>query len=67
MKREDSPIKKYTVNLFLGDLETLQELFPRAGASRVIRNLVRKFINDCRTRAEQKAEPVDFPDDIFDE
>lgn len=63
VRREDYPVKKYTVNLFQGDLEALQELFPRAGASRVIRNLVRSFLN--KLKSQSPTEPVELPDDIL--
>lgn len=41
MKRKaDYPIKKHSLNLRDGDWERLQEMHPRLGAGRVIRELV---------------------------
>jgi hypothetical protein len=58
MKRDDHPLKKVTINLFDGDLEKIQHMFPRPGASKIIRDLVHKFIADYEARAEQRFTPV---------
>lgn len=44
-------LQKVTLNLFLGDYEKLQLLFPDNGAGPIIRQLVRDFI----TRVEAAA------------
>lgn len=38
------PLQKHTLNLFEGDFEELQALFPDIGASAAIRQLVRNAI-----------------------
>jgi hypothetical protein len=43
-RRESRPITKHTLNLFAGQLDKLQELHPRLGAARVVRQLVENHI-----------------------
>lgn len=57
-KREDHPIRKHTLNLFEGDYERLQMLFPKAGAGKIIRTLVRKFIVQVEESAQQSTTPL---------
>jgi hypothetical protein len=52
-KNED--LQKVTLNLFRGDYETLQALFPDNGAGPIIRQLVRDFI--ARTEAIERSAP----------
>lgn len=61
MRREDKPLQKYTINLYRGDLERVQELFPATGASRIIREAVRKLI--LRTEEAVKAKHMRLADD----
>lgn len=46
MRRKGEPLKKYSVNLREGDIERLQELYPRIGASWVIRKLIRQHLRE---------------------
>lgn len=58
MKRSDIPLEKVTMNFFKGDSEKLQDLFPRQGASFMVRNLVRAYIRKVEEDAAQKAGPM---------
>lgn len=40
-------LQKHTLNLFAGDYERLQLLYPDVGAGPVIRKIVRKFVEQC--------------------
>lgn len=42
-RKEDIPIEKVTLNLYAGDMGFLQRMYPRLGASRAIRRLVRSY------------------------
>lgn len=46
MRRKGEPLKKYSVNLRVGDVERLQELYPRIGASYMIRTLIRRHLRE---------------------
>lgn len=50
-------LQKHTLHLFAGDFARLGELFPKAGASKVIRHLVRDLIK--RTEGEKPDVEVD--------
>lgn len=41
---EKEPMQKHTLNLYEGDFERLQALYPELGASIVIRKIIRKHI-----------------------
>jgi len=41
---EREPVHKHTVNLYEGDFQRLQDLYPDLGAGIVVRKLVRKHI-----------------------
>lgn len=56
-KRESHPIRKHTLNLYEGDFERLTVLFPKAGAGKIIRTLVRKFVTQVEEQAQQNATP----------
>ena len=46
-RREDFPLTKHTLNLYEGDYERLQALFPaRIGAAKAIRDLVRHYLTE---------------------
>lgn len=45
-RSEKEPMQKHTLNLYEGDFERLQELYPEIGASMVIRKIIRKHIAD---------------------
>lgn len=62
-KKEDHPIQKVTLNLYEGDYARIGDLFPRAGASKIIRTLVRKFIHQVEDQAQQSTpEPIEIKD-----
>lgn len=52
MRNDD--LQKHTLNLFRGDYDKLQQLFPDTGAGPIIRQLVRGFI--VRTEADATAD-----------
>lgn len=57
-KKEDHPIQKVTLNLYEGDFQRLATLFPKAGASKIIRTLVRKFIVQVEESHQQSVAPI---------
>lgn len=42
-------LQKHTLNLFAGDYEELQHLYPDHGAGPIIRSIVRRFIEQCKS------------------
>lgn len=42
-------LQKHTLNLFAGDYEKLQSLYPDHGAGPIIRSIIRKFIEQCES------------------
>jgi len=50
-RREDFPLMKVTLNLYDGDFQRLQSLYPRLGASKVIRVLVHSHLKDINDKA----------------
>lgn len=40
----DDNLQKHTLNLFVGDYEKLQQLYPDVGAGPIIRRIVRAYI-----------------------
>lgn len=42
-------LQKHTLNLFAGDYEKLQELYPDHGAGPIIRSVIHKFIEQCES------------------
>lgn len=53
MKNE---LQKHTLNLFAGDYEKIQSLFPDLGAAVIIRKVIRSFIE--RTEAGADETPI---------
>jgi hypothetical protein len=49
-RREDLPLQKVTLSLYEGDFNRLRELKPELGAARVIRLLVRQFIQKVEAK-----------------
>lgn len=47
MERED--LTKHTLNLYSGDYLKIQELWPDIGAARVIRQIIRQFLEKLET------------------
>ena len=54
MRREEIPLQKVTLSLYKGDFDRLREFKPRLGASKVVRLLVRNYINAVEKRVEQR-------------
>lgn len=48
MVKEEFPLQKVTLHLYKGDFARLRELEPDLGASKLVRLLVREYINDQR-------------------
>ena len=57
-RKEDRPITKHTLNLYAGQLDKLQELHPRLGAAKVIRELIGDYLRRIDEGAQQKFEPI---------
>lgn len=55
MAKETEELVKHTLNLYQGDYQKLQAMFPEVGAAIVIRKLIRRYINEI----EEKAPSVD--------
>ena len=54
MKRKEArPVTKHTLNLFEGQVETLQRLYPRMGAAYAIRRIIEKHITDMEASAAE--------------
>ena len=54
-RREDHPIQKHTLNLYMGDYEKLQALYStRVGAAKIIRDIIRAHIRKVEERAAQQ-------------
>jgi len=49
---KDLHLTKHTLFLFEGDFEELRAIHPEIGASIVVRQLVRRYIEDMRARAD---------------
>jgi len=53
-------LKKHTLNLREGDMETLAELFPKYHPSVMVRRIVSKFVDKARDVPEQPVETTDI-------
>lgn len=49
-------VHKHTINLYEGDFERLQEMYPELGAGIVVRKLVRKHLHSI----EQNLTPINL-------
>lgn len=49
-RKSDIPLEKKIFNLYVGDWDKLRNWHPRVGAARVIRELVRRHINEVEAR-----------------
>lgn len=56
MKKSSEPIHKHTLNLFEGDYEKIQNLYPNIGAGKIIRHIVRDFIKKLDDGSELKTQ-----------
>jgi len=71
LRKEDHPLQKVTLNLFEGDFARLQVIYPRPGAAKIIRDLVRRHLRaheEHINRRENRREATvrDLPIDIQD-
>lgn len=53
IRKSDVPIRKHTLNLFEGDYERMQVLYPRLGAGRAIREIIRAHIRQIEEATAQ--------------
>lgn len=60
-RREDFPLEKVTLNLYKGEFQQLQHLFPRIGSGKVIRTLVHNLIRQVNERVSQETAPPNLP------
>ena len=52
MKRKETrPVTKHTLNLFEGQVERLQAMYPRMGAAWAIRRIIDKHVTDIEAQA----------------
>lgn len=54
MPKADEKLTKHTLNLYEGDYETLRTWYPEIGAGVIIRNIVRKYINNIKAGSEKQ-------------
>ena len=66
-RKEDRPISKHTLNLYAGQMDKLQELHPRLGGAKVIRELVDAHIRSVAEGHNQIAEPLPTPNVAIEE
>lgn len=52
-KKADGDLSKHTLNLFPGDYNRLQELFPDIGAGPIIRRLVHDYLDRVESAKPQ--------------
>lgn len=57
---EDRELQKVTMNLFRGDFERLQNLYPRSGAAKVVRLLVQSHIQTIDTKTGPRPATMDL-------
>lgn len=50
---EEAPLEKATLNFFKGDLAELRRLYSKAGASMIVRELVRNHIRKVHEEAQR--------------
>lgn len=53
MAKSDPDLQKHTLNLFKGDYERLQLLYPDTGAGAVIRRVVRSFLEQVDSGGDE--------------
>ena len=57
-------LQKVTLNLFAGDFAKLQDLYPVAGAGKIVRNLVRQHLKGIEARVAREVGDTDDLDSI---
>ena len=58
--RSDHPLKMYSLRLYEGDPERLQDFYPRKGYATIIRSLIRHHIRKIEERAERRTKDIDI-------
>jgi hypothetical protein len=53
-------LQKHTLNLRAGDMEALEQLFPRHPSSVMVRRVVSKFIDNMRNVPDENIEVPDI-------
>ena len=66
MRKSEIPVAKVSMTLFAGDAEKLRELFPRQGASFMVRNLVRQFLRKVEEDTRGPSVDIDI-NELVDE
>jgi hypothetical protein len=59
-RKKVEDLQKHTLNLRAGDMKKLEELFPRFGASVMVRKIVSKFIDQTSQVPENKVPTKDL-------
>lgn len=49
---EKEPMQKHTLNIFAGDFDRLQRMYPDVGAAAIIRRLIRRHLEDTEPKAD---------------
>ena len=49
---EKEPMRKHTLNLFDGDFDRLQRMYPDIGAAAIIRRLIRKHLESVEPKMD---------------
>lgn len=57
MAKAEDELQKHTLNLFRGDYEKVQSLYPDVGAGPIIRRILRRFIEQTEM-GEMAADPA---------
>lgn len=59
-RKKVEDLKKHTLNLRAGDMQALQELFPRHDPSVMVRKIISKFVDQTRQVTEEQITPNDI-------
>lgn len=54
MSKSDIPLHKHTLNLYEGDMEELQDLYPEVGGGLIVRKLVRAHLRKVKAVQEER-------------
>ncbi len=66
-RKEDKPLQKVTLNLVEGDFAKLQEVYPRLGAGKVIREIIHAHVRRIDETAQQVTDSLTItPEEILD-
>lgn len=49
---EKEPMQKHTLNIFAGDFDRLQRMYPDIGAAAIIRRLIRKHLETTEEKPD---------------